>query len=82
MNTNTPTTPNIRAMPWVKTAISNASAAIMMAMPDNRIGRRPSRSTRTIAAHTAANAASCTIAGSPSSAKSPVKPMVSNSRGL
>ena len=82
MNSSTPTTPNIRATPWAKTAISTASAVITMAMPDNRIGRRPSRSTRKSEAHTAANAASCTSAGTPSFAKLPLKPMFSNSRGL
>lgn len=49
--------------------ISTASAVIIVAMPDNRIGRRPSRSTRNSEAHTAAKPATCTIAGRASIAK-------------
>ncbi|CFE48566.1 Uncharacterised protein [Mycobacterium tuberculosis] len=73
MNSSTPANPNTSPVPpsesLANTVISTASAVIIVAMPDNRIGRRPSRSTRNSEAHTAAKPATCTIAGRASIAK-------------
>src|SRR5271170_3000288 len=79
MNSNTPANPATVPKPKANTVISMKSAAIIMAMPDNRIGRRPSRSTSISAAHTAAKPASWTSAGRASNAKLPVNPMAWNS---
>ncbi len=86
MNTKIPTNPSHPLVP-VRPPAANTSAsrtveAIIAAMPDRSVGRRPMRSTIDSDTTVATSEPTCTSAGRSSSAVFPLKPMSLKISGL